>query len=74
MKYWQSRKLSSKKFKRLYGVKPQTFRVMFRLVKTQEKQNKKSGLPAKLIIENILIKSRQFICRVDIKIVTGSWA
>ena len=41
MKYWQSRKLSSKKFKRLYGVKPQTFRVMVRLVKTQEKQKKK---------------------------------
>ncbi len=60
MKYWQARKLSSKKFKRLYGVKPQTFRVMVRLVKTQEKQKKKSGRPTKLTIENQILITLQY--------------
>ena len=60
MKYWQARKLSSKKFKRVYGVKPQTFRVMVRLVNTQEKQKKKSGRPAKLIIENQILIILQY--------------
>ena len=37
------------------GSEPQTFRVMVRLVKTQENQKKKSGRPAKLIIEDQIL-------------------
>ncbi len=52
MKYWQAIKLSSREFKRLTGVKRQTFRLMIRLIKAQEKQKKKPGRPTKLIIED----------------------
>ncbi len=51
MKYWQVRKLSATKFKRFCGVKRQTFRLMVRLVKGQQKLKKKAGSPSKLIIE-----------------------
>ncbi len=52
MKYWQAIKLSSREFKRLTGIKRQTFRLMVRLVKAQEKQKKKPGRRAKLTIED----------------------
>ena len=51
MKYWQARKLSSREFKRLTGVKRQIFRLMVRLVKAQEKHKKKLGRKSKLIVE-----------------------
>ena len=60
MKYWQARKLSSRKFKRLCGVKRQTFRLMVRLVKAQEKLKKKPGRPSKIIIENQILITLQY--------------
>jgi Helix-turn-helix of DDE superfamily endonuclease/DDE superfamily endonuclease len=60
MKYWQAIKLSSRKFKRLTGVKRQTFRLMVRLVKAQEKQKKKTGRRAKLIIEDRILVTLQY--------------
>ncbi len=60
MKYWQAIKLSSRKFKRLTGVKRQTFRLMVRLVKAQEKQKKKPGRRTKLIIEDRVLVTLQY--------------
>ena len=60
MKYWQARKLSSREFKRLTGVKRRTFRLMVRLVKTQEKLKKKPGCPNKLIVEDRILVTLQY--------------
>jgi hypothetical protein len=61
MKYWQARKLSSREFKRLTGVKRPTFRLMVRLVKAQQKLKKKPGRPSNLIVEDrILVTPRKF--------------
>lgn len=64
MKYWQAIKLSSKEFKRLTGVKRQTFRLMVRLVKAEAKKKKKTGRRAKLIIEDqVLVALQHAACR-----------
>ena len=60
MKYWQAIKLSSREFKRLTGIKRQTFRLMVRLVKAQEKQKKKLGRRAKLTIEDQILVTLQY--------------
>ena len=60
MKYWQARKLSARKFKRFCGVKRQTFRLMVRLVKGQQKLKKKAGSPSKLIIEDQVLVTLQY--------------
>ena len=60
MKYWQARKLSPQKFKRLYGVKKKTFHLMVRLVKQQAKQKKIRGRPQKIIIENQVLITLQY--------------
>ncbi len=60
MKYWQARKLSSREFKRLTGVKRRTFRLMVRLVKAQEKYKKKAGCPNKLIVEDRILVTLQY--------------
>ncbi len=60
MKYWQAIKLSSKEFKRLTGVKRQTFRLMVRLVKAEAKKKKKPGRRAKLIIEDQILVTLQY--------------
>jgi hypothetical protein len=44
MKYWKARQLSSKKFKRLTGVSPRSYRLMVRLVKDKEAGKKKPGI------------------------------
>ena len=41
MKWKQLRKLSKQEFKRLVGVNFQTFQIMLKLVKKQEKRNRK---------------------------------
>ena len=63
MKYWQAKKLSSREFKRMTGVK-KTFGVMVRLVKYKEKQKKKLGRPPKLRIEDQILLTLQYIVRV----------
>ena len=60
MKYWQARKLSSREFKRLTGVKRRTFRLMVRLVKAQEKHKKKPGRKSKLIVEEQILVTLQY--------------
>ena len=60
MKYWQAIKLSSREFKRLTGVKRQTFRLMVRLVKAQQKQKKKLGRPTSLIVEDRVLVTLQY--------------
>ena len=60
MKYWQARKLSSREFKRFCGVKRQTFRLMVRLIKAQQKQKKKTGRPTKLIPEDQILATLQY--------------
>ncbi len=60
MKYWQAIKLSSREFKRLTGVKRQTFRLMVRLVKAEAKKKKKPGRRTKLIIEDQILVTLQY--------------
>ena len=60
MKYWKARQLSSKKFKRLTGVSPRTFRFMVRLVKDKETSKKKPGCPSKLRIEDQTLMALQY--------------
>ena len=60
MKYWQAIKLPSRKFKRLTGIKRQTFRLMVRLVKAQQKQKKKLGRPSRLIVEDQVLVTLQY--------------
>ncbi len=60
MKYWQAIKLSSREFKRLTGVKRQTFRLMVRLVKAAAKKKKKPGRRTKLIIEDRVLVTLQY--------------
>ncbi len=60
MKYWQAIKLSSREFKRFTGVKRQSFRLMVRLVKAEEKHKKKPGRRAKLIIEDQILVTLQY--------------
>ncbi|MGB5631726.1 MAG: IS5 family transposase [Waterburya sp.] len=60
MKYWQAIKLSSREFKRLTGVKRQTFRLMVRLVKAQQKHKKKLGRPTSLIVEDRVLVTLQY--------------
>lgn len=60
MIYLQVRKLSSRKFKQLTGVKRKIFQVMVRLVKAQEKLKKKPGCPNNLIVENQILLTIQY--------------
>ena len=60
MKYCQARKLSAKKFKRYCGVKRQTFRVMVRLVKREQRLKKKPGAPSKLTLEDQVLVTLQY--------------
>ena len=60
MRYSQVRKLSSRKFKRLTGVKRKTFQVMVRIVKAQEKLKKKPGRPNNLTVENQILLTLQY--------------
>ena len=60
MKYWQARQLSSREFKRHTVVKRQTFQLMVRLVKAQQKQKKKTGRPSKLIVEDQILVTLQY--------------
>jgi len=60
MKYWQAIKLPSREFKRLTGVKRQTFRLMVRLVKAEAKKKKKPGRRTKLIIEDPILVTLQY--------------
>ena len=55
MKYWQAIKLSSREFKRLTGIKRQTFRLWY-LVST----NRKPGRRAKLISEDQILVTLQY--------------
>lgn len=61
MKYSEAKKLSSTKFQRLTGVKRATFRVMVRLVKTEEKKKKKVGRPPQLRIEDQILITLQYL-------------
>ncbi len=60
MKYWQAIKLPSREFKLHTVVKRQTFRLMVRLVKAQEKYKKKAGCPNKLIVEDRILVTLQY--------------
>ena len=60
MKYWQARKLPSREFKRVTGVRRKTFQLMVRVVKTQQKLKKKPGRPSKIIIENQVLLTLQY--------------
>ena len=60
MKYWKAKKLSSREFKRLTGVK-KTFQAMVRVVKTEEKKKKKSGRPPILRIEDQILMTLQYL-------------
>jgi hypothetical protein len=60
MKYWQAKKLTQPEFKRLIGVK-KTFRVMARTVKAREQEKKKPGRKPKLIIEDQILMTLQYL-------------
>ena len=70
MKYWQARKLSTQKFKRLYGIEKKTCRLMIRLLKDQAKYQKQTGRPPKLIIENqVLITLQRLGGKIELTII-----
>lgn len=52
MVYEKAKNLKAEEFKRLCGVKPETFDQMVKLVKNNEKLKKKTGRPSKLSLEN----------------------
>jgi hypothetical protein len=55
MRYEEVERLPSDQFKRLTGVKRETFEQMLAVLKTSEQQKKRSGRPSKLSLENQLL-------------------
>lgn len=61
MKYEQARKLKPNEFKRLSGVRPQTFERMVEIVEEQLKTKKKAGRPSKLSLENQILMTLEYL-------------
>lgn len=60
MTYEQVLDLKSGDFKRLCGVRPETFAQMIEVVRTQIKQKRKTGRPGKLSLEDQLLMTLEY--------------
>lgn len=61
MFYEQVKELAVEPFKRLTGVKPETFRVMVEALRRTEGTKRKSGRPSKLSIENQVLMALMYL-------------
>ena len=61
MTYEKVKNLTSEKFKRLSGVKKETFAQMLKIVEDQEKLKTKTGRPSKLSRENQILMTLEYL-------------
>ncbi len=61
MKYSEAKKLSENHFKRLCGVKKETFNKMVEIVQEHQKTKKLSGRPSKLTIEDQILMTLEYL-------------
>lgn len=61
MTYEKVKKLTSKKFKRLCGLKKETFAQMVEIVENQEQLKTKTGRPSKLSLENQVLMTLEYL-------------
>ena len=61
MTYEKVKKLKPEEFKRLCGVRPETFNQMVKLVEKQTLLNKKTGRPSKLSLKNQVLMSLEYL-------------
>lgn len=61
MTYEKVKKLTPEKFKRLCGVKRETFAQMVEIVENQEKFKTKTGRPSKLSLENQVLMTLEYL-------------
>jgi hypothetical protein len=61
MTYEKVKNLTSEKFKRLCGVKKETFTQMVEIVEIQEKLKTKTGRPSKLSLENQVLMTLEYL-------------
>lgn len=74
MTYEKIKNLTSEKFKRLCGVKKETFAQMVELVKNHEKIKTKTGRPSKLSLENQVLMTLEYLREYRTYFHTGqSW-
>lgn len=60
MAYEQVKSLKSEDFKRLCGVRPETFRQMIEVVRSQSTPKRKTGRPGKLSLEDQLLMALEY--------------
>lgn len=60
MTYEQVKSLKSEDFKRLCGVRPETFRQMIEVVRSQSTPKRKTGRPGKLSLEDQLLMTLEY--------------
>lgn len=60
MKYEQAQHLKPGEFKRLWGVKLETFQHMVEIVQQQERQKKKAGRPGKISREDQVLMTLEY--------------
>lgn len=60
MTYEQVKSLKSEDFKRLCGVRPDTFNEMVKVVRSLEQTKQKIGRPGKLSLENQLLMTLEY--------------
>lgn len=61
MAYETVKKLKPEEFKRLCGVRPETFEQMVKLLENHEKSKKKSGRRSKLSLENQILMTLEYL-------------
>ena len=61
MTYEKVKKLKPEEFKRLCGVRPETFNQMVKLVEKQTLLNKKTGRPSKLSLKNQVLMTLEYL-------------
>lgn len=61
MTYEQVKNLKASEFKRLCGVRPETFAQMVEVVETHERNKKKTGRPGKLSLEDQLLMTLEYL-------------
>lgn len=66
MTYVKVKKLTPENFKRLCGVKKETFAQMVKIVENQEKFKPKTGRPSKLSLENQVLMTLLYRCFINV--------
>ncbi|MEH1928098.1 transposase family protein [Nostoc sp.] len=60
MTYEQVKSLKPEDFKRLCGVRPETFNQMLKIVRSQKETKQKTGRPGKLSMEDQLLMTLEY--------------